>query len=43
MQTAVKRAVQLANRRMVEAREGEPSKPDDLSLILFRKPLRSAG
>jgi serine/threonine protein phosphatase PrpC len=35
-------AVDLAGRRMVELRSGEPSKPDDLSLILFRKP-GSAG
>ena len=31
-------AVQLAGRRMAEPRSGQPSKPDDLSLILFRKP-----
>lgn len=31
-------AVDLANQRMQEAVDGEPSKPDDLSLILFRKP-----
>ena len=40
MQEAVRRAVSLANQRMIKAREGEPSKPDDLSLILFRKPAR---
>jgi len=40
MQEAVQRAVSLANQRMIKAREGEPSKPDDLSLILFRKPAR---
>jgi serine/threonine protein phosphatase PrpC len=40
MQAAVRRAVDLANQRMVQARPGEPSKPDDLSLILFRKPAR---
>ena len=31
----------LATRRMAAARDGQPSKPDDLSLILFRKPGRS--
>lgn len=31
-------AVDLANQRMQKAVVGEPSKPDDLSLILFRKP-----
>lgn len=31
-------AAELAARRMAELRSGEPSKPDDLSLILFRKP-----
>ena len=31
-------AAQLAARRMTELRSGEPSKPDDFSLILFRKP-----
>ena len=40
MQTAVQRAVDLANQRMIQARPGEPSKPDDLSLNLFRKPAR---
>jgi serine/threonine protein phosphatase PrpC len=38
LHSAMARAVERANRRMVEARQGEPSKPDDLSLILFRKP-----
>ena len=33
--------VDLATRRMTEARAGQPSKPDDLSLILFRKPDRT--
>ena len=33
--------VELATRRMTAARNGQPSKPDDLSLILFRKPDRS--
>jgi len=31
-------AVELAGHRMAKLRSGEPSKPDDLSLILFRKP-----
>lgn len=30
--------VDLARRRMAKAQPGQPSKPDDLSLILFRKP-----
>lgn len=30
--------VDLATRRMTAAQVGQPSKPDDLSLILFRKP-----
>jgi serine/threonine protein phosphatase PrpC len=33
--------VDLATRRMTAARDGQPSKPDDLSLILFRKPGRT--
>ena len=33
-------AVDLADQRMQNALPGEPSKPDDLSLILFRKPYR---
>lgn len=36
---AVRTVVDLASLRMLEAHDGEPSKPDDLSLILFRKPL----
>ncbi len=39
---AVQNAVELANRRMHAVRDGQPSKPDDLSLILFRKPDRGA-
>lgn len=35
-------AVELAGRRMRICEEGEPSKPDDLSMILFRKPHRGA-
>ena len=30
--------IDLATRRMTAAKNGQPSKPDDLSLILFRKP-----
>jgi len=33
-------AVHLAEQRMLNAQQGEPSKPDDLSLIVFRKPYR---
>ena len=33
-------AVSLADQRMRKALTGEPSKPDDLSLIVFRKPYR---
>ena len=32
--------VDKANRRMQGASSGMPSKPDDLSLVLFRKPYR---
>ncbi len=35
---ALQGLVDLANQRMRNAEKGEPSKPDDLSLILFRKP-----
>jgi serine/threonine protein phosphatase PrpC len=35
---AVLSVVAQADQRMKNARDGEPSKPDDLSLILFRKP-----
>ncbi|MGB5256622.1 MAG: protein phosphatase 2C domain-containing protein [Woeseiaceae bacterium] len=31
-------AIELAQQRMKGASDGQPSKPDDLSLILFRKP-----
>ena len=37
---AVNTVVDLASVRMEKAHDGEPSKPDDLSLILFRKPLK---
>ena len=35
---ALHAVVDLAHRRMRETRKGQPSKPDDLSVILFRKP-----
>lgn len=35
---AMQAVVGLANERMQKILEGQPSKPDDLSLILFRKP-----
>ena len=35
---AILSVVAKAEQRMKNARDGEPSKPDDLSLILFRKP-----
>ena len=38
---AVSSVAQLAAHRMHEPRAGQPCKPDDLSLILFRKPGRS--
>lgn len=41
--TALERVVGLANRRMGGASAGQPSKPDDLSLILFRKPYQPAA
>ncbi|MGI9248270.1 MAG: PP2C family protein-serine/threonine phosphatase [Woeseiaceae bacterium] len=37
---AAEDAVRLAKRRMRVVSDGQPSKPDDLSLILFRKPER---
>ena len=37
---ALHAVVDLAHRRMRETRKGQPSKPDDLSVILFRKPKR---
>ena len=39
---AANRAVDLARTRMLSASDGQPSKPDDLSLILFRKPGRQS-
>jgi serine/threonine protein phosphatase PrpC len=38
---AVEKVVSLANQRMAGLSEAQPSKPDDLSLILFRKPGRA--
>jgi serine/threonine protein phosphatase PrpC len=35
---AVQGLVDIATHRMKKARDGDPSKPDDLSVILFRKP-----
>lgn len=35
---AMRGVVDLANQRMQKNQDGQPSKPDDLSLILFRKP-----
>jgi len=40
---AVNCAVGLAAQRMQVTREGQPSKPDDLSIIVFRKPEREAN
>ena len=40
LSTAADCAVNLARERMQRAQDGQPSKPDDLSLILFRKPNR---
>lgn len=40
LDAAVERVGALARRRMTGAAAGQPSKPDDLSLILFRKPYR---
>lgn len=39
---AMEKVVSLAKRRMAGVSEGQPSKPDDLSLILYRKPARSS-
>ena len=38
LDNAVQRVVDVAGQRMRKALAGQPSKPDDLSLILFRKP-----
>ena len=40
MPSVMDAAIAKAARRMAERRPGKPSKPDDLSLILFRKPYR---
>ena len=40
LDAASNRVCALAQRRMAGAADGQPSKPDDLSLILFRKPHR---
>jgi serine/threonine protein phosphatase PrpC len=39
---ALEKVVGLARRRMADNATGQPCKPDDLSLILFRKPYRGA-
>jgi serine/threonine protein phosphatase PrpC len=38
---SARQVVNLATSRMTTERDGQPSKPDDLSLILFRKPDRT--
>lgn len=38
LSAAADAVVDVANQRMSKAVDGEPSKPDDLSLLLFRKP-----
>lgn len=43
LDVAMQQAISLAQRRMAGASAGQPSKPDDLSLILFRKPYRLAA
>jgi len=43
LDVAAERVIALAKRRMTGASSGQPSKPDDLSLILFRKPYRLAA
>lgn len=43
LDAATERVIALARRRMTGASSGQPSKPDDLSLILFRKPYRLAA
>ena len=42
LETAADSVISLATQRMATEREGEPSKPDDLSLIVFRKPSHKA-
>lgn len=44
LEQAASQVVDLAQRRMTANHTGQPSKPDDLSLIVFRKPvMASAG
>ncbi|MDH3372299.1 MAG: protein phosphatase 2C domain-containing protein [Gammaproteobacteria bacterium] len=43
LDAATERVIALAHRRMTDASSAQPSKPDDLSLILFRKPYRLAA
>ncbi len=40
LHAAMDRVIALASRRMSGAAPGQPSKPDDLSVLLFRKPYR---
>ncbi len=40
LDVAIERVVTLARHRMAASTTAQPSKPDDLSLILFRKPYR---
>ena len=40
LETALERIVGLAARRMADGDNNTPCKPDDLSLILYRKPYR---
>jgi len=40
LKSGAEAVISLANERMLQAGNGQPSKPDDLSLILFRKPER---
>ena len=40
LDVAAERVIALARRRMLDNSSAQPSKPDDLSLILFRKPYR---
>jgi serine/threonine protein phosphatase PrpC len=39
LKDAVFALIELAGERMKKATGGQPSKPDDLSVILFRKPI----
>ncbi len=43
LHVAAERVITLAKRRMMDISSAQPSKPDDLSLILFRKPYRPAA